>query len=365
MAEEERKRIERIEYTQNTLKALDSNNVIPEAPKGNPVDSAAILHKSTANSLQTLRTFETDTAELIERQKQSTFSIQQAEEKRRAAAATSVGAAVEERKQVFRDSGSKNSLLLLLSALFILIGTGSVLYFLILKDKQASFLPPPQIESLYASQYETVIEHSDERKGALREKIAAVVLAAPHEIGAVEHIKITKKGSEEILDADDFLVEISEDVPPALLRSLVKDSYMVGTIQHEQKEPFIIFSIELYENAFSNMLTFEPTLATIFDGIASKDTTTSVPIEPTGTTTVGTSTAATSTPITQSILPPTLTKEFRDALVKNRDVRLIRDVNGNAKVLYSFHDEKTLIITTNESAFSDILNLIKTDKLSR
>ncbi|HRH26211.1 MAG TPA: hypothetical protein PLF31_01960 [Candidatus Paceibacterota bacterium] len=364
MAEEERKRIDRIEYTKNTLKALDSNNVIPQSPEGTAVDSAAILHKATANSLQTLRTFESDTAELIERQKQSTFSIQQAEEKRRAATATTVvGAKVEERKQVFRDSGSKNSLLLLLSALFILIGTGSVLYFLILKDKQANFLPPSQIESLYASQYETVIEDTSEKKGVLREKIAGVVLGAQHEVGSIEHIKITEKGSGEIIDADELLLEIAEDVPPALLRSLIKDSYMVGTVQHERKEPFIIFNIELYENAFSNMLTFEPSLANIFDGIISKGTTTSIPVEPVGTTTMGTSTA--STPVIQSILPPTLTKEFRDALVKNRDVRLIRDVEGNSKVLYSFYDEQTLIITTNESAFSDILNLIKTDKLSR
>jgi hypothetical protein len=45
---------------------------------------------------------------------------------------------------------------------------------------------------------------------------------------------------------------------------------------------------------------------------------------------------------------------FSDVVIRNMDTRLLRDLEGNTALLYSFPNESTLIITTNEGTFFEV-----------
>ena len=51
----------------------------------------------------------------------------------------------------------------------------------------------------------------------------------------------------------------------------------------------------------------------------------------------------------------TSTPKFQDEELRNKDLRVFKNENGNTILLYSFLDKDTLLITGNENIFSAIL----------
>ena len=49
-------------------------------------------------------------------------------------------------------------------------------------------------------------------------------------------------------------------------------------------------------------------------------------------------------------------RPFEDRIIRNKDVRVMKDSAGNIVLLYGFLDQKNLVITTNEQTFQEILN---------
>lgn len=350
---------DRISYDPKVYKALESS-IAPliRQQQGERVD---ITPDSTKPQplISPLRTFESDSAELINAQKKSVFEIQQAEVHRKEAAKTEEGKKEAQKKVVFKDPSRKNGLLMLGSALLFMMGIGALLYFFILNNSRETMFPPPQIQSLIPSQYETVVEDGNDTRGVLTKNIQNAILATEREVGSIEHIKVVRRGS--LVDFEKIFTELSDTVPSTLLRALSSDTYMLGALARPNaKHPFIIVEVEDYENAFSQMLEHEKDLSRIFDFIqkTSSSTPLTSSIPEAGTT-------STTTQITSAAPTLEIQQVFRDALVRNRDVRLIRDQYGNAKVLYSFYNKQTLVITTNEAVFSDLLNVLQTSDLAR
>ncbi len=49
------------------------------------------------------------------------------------------------------------------------------------------------------------------------------------------------------------------------------------------------------------------------------------------------------------------TTTFQDVVIRNKDVRVLKDTTGKAAILYSFPSKDTLVITTDEETFKEII----------
>jgi hypothetical protein len=61
-----------------------------------------------------------------------------------------------------------------------------------------------------------------------------------------------------------------------------------------------------------------------------------------------------------SLNPSGKTLLWKDAFIKNVDVRLLEDQVKDTYIVYSFLDKNTLIITANKDAFIEIVNRYRT-----
>lgn len=144
------------------------------------------------------------------------------------------------------------------------------------------------------------------------------------------------------LKSETIFSRLSWRIPGKLLRS-VEDDFVFGVHAFDGNQPFIVLKISSYEQAFAGMLEWEKDIVSdlgLFFGItpASTDTGTSA-----------TSTTATTRDV------------FVDKVIRNKDTRVLMR-NNSPVLIYSFYDRKTLIITTNENTFKEIMAHLSPDR---
>jgi hypothetical protein len=70
------------------------------------------------------------------------------------------------------------------------------------------------------------------------------------------------------------------------------------------------------------------------------------------------------TPVSSSYNPEVRTDTgtseayFKDIIASNKNARLLVDENGDDRIVYTFIDKNTIVITTTRDALSDILPLV-------
>lgn len=320
MYEEERKKEE------GAYAAMESNNARPasmgtsEEKEARPVSEA----QSRARIIQPVRTFESDAAEFIKKDQQSLYTIQQAEKQKQKAEFNPE-----------KETRQANSVLLILSMVIFIAGAASAGYFFFLRTTLEETPEPVRNTSLVPSATESVISITPEQAGTINQEIQKALGSAPLQPDQVQNILI--KNGEATAEASLVLSGMSTSSPGTLLRSLDGDTYMIGAIQKETKEPFLIFSVDYYDNAFAGMLRWE---------------------------------AADLWKLFRNITPPSASStvtfvEFRDGVIKNKDVRIVRDDAGNAVLIYCFYDKNTLIIAPDEIVFGDLLDGLRAAQLVR
>ncbi|OHA41801.1 MAG: hypothetical protein A3G59_01065 [Candidatus Taylorbacteria bacterium RIFCSPLOWO2_12_FULL_47_20] len=167
-------------------------------------------------------------------------------------------------------------------------------------------------------------------------------------------------------------MEVLETKPPPFFSRAIDDAFMIGYYGYGGNQPFIIAKVNSYDNAYGGMIRYEKNIAddlkTIF--ITNQSGSLNIPLTPAITTTAnGTTTttrqqavkAASSTP---GALETEITQTFTDKVIQNKDTRILQK-DGRIIFLYSFIDEKTLVITTGEKPFEEILKRLHSAKLVR
>ncbi|HEY0979726.1 MAG TPA: hypothetical protein VGE23_02715 [Candidatus Paceibacterota bacterium] len=157
---------------------------------------------------------------------------------------------------------------------------------------------------------------------------------------------------------DAFLRALQVPAPDILLRNIAAASTIGVVNAGGQTKPFFALRVESYERTYAGMLTWEPLLQ--------RDLATLYPLypveaapEPETASSTATTTATTTSVFIDSPAPA-LTR-FEDAVVANRDVRVLRDTAGRSLVLYGYADKRTLLIARDEAAFEALLARLKAE----
>ena len=148
--------------------------------------------------------------------------------------------------------------------------------------------------------------------------------------------------------------------PDILLRNLGEESTAGIISVGGSPTPFFALRVDSYERTLAGMLTWEPLMARDLAVLYPLHTAEAPAPEaaPVATTTA-TSTATTTVSLEAPEAPGVALTRFADAIVANRDVRILRDTNGKALIVYGYADKRTLILARDEAAFAALLERVK------
>lgn len=140
---------------------------------------------------------------------------------------------------------------------------------------------------------------------------------------------------------------------PDILTRNIRPESTVGVIHAgSETRPFFILKVSSFERTFAGMLAWEQTMRGSLQQIFPPYPNAAVPepiVDATATTTAST------TPVVVPAAPSAPTS-FVDAVVRNHDVRVLRDAQGRSLMLYGYKDKETLIIARDEAAFLELVN---------
>lgn len=169
-----------------------------------------------------------------------------------------------------------------------------------------------------------------------RESLMALLLKVrteeDHPLGTFERIFISPSStSTDDIQSNAFLRALGAEVSSTFVRSL-DGTMLIGLHSYGETVPFIMFRSQAPEQTFREMLRFEPTLRTTLH------------------------------PFIPILATSTIEKPFEDAVIRNKDARVVRDESGEILFLYAFPDEKTLVITRHPDTLVEIIRRMVSTK---
>lgn len=264
----------------------------------------------------------------------------------------------------------RNTLTIVVSAILVLLGIGSLVGFYLLQKKPPTLsTPSPVDQTIISFSNKEIIPIENLGREELIVKINAIKDAQGGSDNQITYIALTKQVDNEAVPVSltEFLAILKTSIPPATLRSF-KNQFMLGMEYNGRNQPFIIIKLSSFDNAFAGMLAWEKTLNSDLGVIFSRR---SIPITsntPTASTDENQSstTPPTTQPVTRIVnTDANANSNFEDVTIQNKDARVLKNSRGEEVMLYSFLDQNTLLITSGASSFHDILNKYLASQLVR
>ena len=296
------------------------NQVSKEAPPANP---------PAGKEVEGLRTYAGDFGKSINSERGDTIrrAIQEEERKAQAAKAQTL-------------ASRQNVMLLAGSILAVIVGIGAIIYLFIGSRPKVIEPANTKVPSIVFADASKEIPFAGLNKDQL---IQAVRSAGAPKLssGMIENIFFTElRGSVKYLtSAKGFLSLLSQNVP-TLLTDGLENTFMFGVYGDAgMNAPFLIFKTDAYNDAFSGMREWESRL---FD-----DTYQLLGIATTGD--------------NSNLFEAT----FQDAVLKNKDARVLRSASNDISLLYAFVDEHTIVITTDPAALDEVALRLTSQKVEQ
>ncbi len=310
--------------------------------------------KMRSTVIKPLVTYEDDMAETLRKQQESIISINLAEKKRREENGEERGS--------LEESDSVRRIMLVASIVLVLAGLGIVGYFYYSRTKTVVLVKPVAAPALITLDATKNIDGSNLNRDRLVRIVtdARTSIAQPN--GSITDLHLTEdpQGTKTPVDIGVLFPLIAPTAPAALTRAF-DTPYLFGIYSAAQNSPFIIVKVASFEHAFAGMLEWEKNmsddLGPLFFNTTPTDSSASLNL----TNILATSTTS-STPA-QIVSPQT--GAFEDLVIKNKDTRILRDSERNIVLIYSFLDKNTLLITTSDDVFKNVLNKFVNSKLVR
>jgi hypothetical protein len=241
-----------------------------------------------------------------------------------------------------RNPHTTRNWLLSIISLILICGGAFAGYYLYLKSPVAPAKQPPtqnqvqstqMINSLVLSDSKATISADNRNKNSLISIIKSEI-SKPQDPGTIKDIMITKTfaGGVDKVPANE-IVNIMEIPTPDLIERSLSSSWMLGVYagDNDIKNPFIISTNNFFQNTFAGLIQWEKTMPDDLKEFLIN------------------------TGADQDSGNVTLRGQFRDKIVKNKDVREYVAENGYIIFLYSFISNDKLVITNSEQALEEII----------
>ncbi|MBI4087889.1 hypothetical protein HY418_00690, partial [Candidatus Kaiserbacteria bacterium] len=255
------------------------------------------------------------------------------------------GGAEEEREAVQQVRSRRRLGILFVGARFILLGVAAFFgVFFIMGERSGTPSENPQSGILFA---ENGVPFPLDNTSSidLKRLLAQARLGGGGTLGSITRIipVVTETTAEGVVterDAalEEFLKALGTRVPEELLRALPNE-FFFGIHTVDENAPLFVIPVLSYERAFAGMLRWEETLNADLSPAF-----TPVPDQVLGT----------------GGLPEK--RRFEDVVMRNYDVRVLKDDAGTIELYYSFPTRELLVIAESPYSFTEILSRLRAER---
>jgi len=284
---------------------------------------------SVPPKISSIRTYQTDAARSVQENKTSLVRMVIAEQGKR-----------DVQFRELSPRSSKNIVLISLSVILLIAGVLLATFFFV-KTLNTTGEDPntvPRIKTFILTEQDVAIDITGNNRENIWKKSTTVVKNLTPRLDTLVNIYFTETkdylSQPEILNTERLFSLLESRIPSTLLRSL-DTSFLFGIHSFNGNQPFLILKTNFYENAVAGMYSWENDMAEEILPLFG--------IAPNG----------------KSNL---YEKDFVDAVVKNKDVRMLTDNANQPLLLYYFKDKKTIIVTTNEATLSELITRLSVPK---
>jgi hypothetical protein len=317
----------------------DEQNKIPEQPTSEtarlpgtiPVAPTPLPQNQNVfdpKKISPIRTYQSDAAKSVKENKTSLAKMVIARQNKDDA-----------RIEDISPRSSKNIILISLSVILLIAGVLLTTFFFIktIQPRGQTGDTTGRVPALILTEQDIGIDITRNSKEAIWRKTSKAVKDVTPRLDSLVNIYFTetKESLQPTLVNTAQLFSLLESrIPSALLRSL-DGIFSLGIHSFNGNQPFLIFKTNFYENAAAGMYSWENDMAEELLPLFG---------------------------ITPENKTDIYGKDFTDSVIKNKDVRVLRDDANQPLLMYYFKDKKTIIITTNETTLSELLTRLSTAK---
>lgn len=309
--------------------------------------------------LRPVRTFKDDLEQTVQRKNTSFVNIVSAEQNRKAQTAHQ-----QERPKPIK-KGPNSLMIVAGSGLLVGVGVAALVFAFYLYTKTPEAVPVVSVPEYIFTNDQQPVDLSNADSTNLLRLLETAKDGTSLELGEISHLYLVKQnlisGNQvtENITPEEFFTLLDSRAPSGMIRSL--DSFMMyGThFFAGGNQPFFIFKTDSYDFAFGGMLAWEPDmnedLSPLFGPIVRSIVTQPIVVSTNTASSTDAETASTTNNISTIVTDQGPTEhQFEDDIIRNQDVRVLRNQDGEIVLLYGFPDASTLVITTNEHTFAEI-----------
>ena len=245
-----------------------------------------------------------------------------------------------------------NLLMISIGILFLVAASGMLAYFLIQPGAAQQAAPVPQAPFVSVDGQQTVVIPAGEtNRDAIMQSLTSAKNATALSLGLISQLYVStptttqSSNTLEEIDPQTLLQLLAPDVPQELLLAL-NPQYLLGVHVYDGNQPFFMFDVNSYEQAYAGMLAWEPTLQQDLSPLFDYTPTVHIPEQ---------NVATTTNDANQQITPT----GFADSIVENHDARVIENSTGDISLLWTFIDRNTLVITTNDATLREVISRLQ------
>lgn len=218
--------------------------------------------------------------------------------------------------------------------------------FLVMQERQATSNDSLGNTSLVFAEQTIPLPLDDQHPNDVRRALGALRDQTVLTLGAILHVvptiiganAVTNETAPRMITFQEFMTALGANPPAELMRAL-DSTFFFGMHTVDENAPVLVIPVTSYERAFSGMLQWEKTinadLAPVFSAVPRQ--------------TIG-----------EDGLPKERT--FEDAVMRNFDVRQLKDDTGTVQLYYSFPSRNILIIAESPFSFTELLSRLRADR---
>ncbi|MDO8514482.1 MAG: hypothetical protein Q7S50_02980 [bacterium] len=229
--------------------------------------------------------------------------------------------------------------------LLMLLGAGALFgVYTVMQQRTGTPPPPINASSILFAEQSVPLSLDDTAQGDLKRMLASARVAQNGSLGSITRIIPVKTvgtdgGSEQVpATFAEFMQALGVHAPEDLIRALGND-FFFGIHTVDKNAPLFVIPVTSHDHAFAGMLEWESSLnadlAPVF---------TSVPVLATD----------------GNGLP--IKRVFQDLVMRNYDVRALKDDSGTTQLYYSFPTQNILIIAESPYSFTEILSRLQASR---
>lgn len=305
-----------------------------------PVETKAAEKPEGKPHITPVHTLKDDLQHVVREQKISVVRAASLEQDRRTRERTKGAAPTPAQAQ----RGRRTFNILFAAALLLLLGAAALGGVYLIAQERAGVEPAQTYPSLLFAESTIGLTLSGQSPSDIKRTLGNARASARGTLGSITRIvpvvSETKDGIETTRAATftEFMQAISAGAPDALERASGSD-FFFGIHAVDKNAPLLVVPITSYDRAFAAMLSWEPTinagLVPMFAPLSAQT-------------------------IDQNGLPTT--RAFQDVVMRNYDVRALKDDAGNVAFYYSFPTRELLIIAESPFSFAEVLSRLQAER---